>query len=70
MGDVPISWRTACQLPTGFGDFAHTIEKMPVVQKCPFGAIVGMVISLVPRFKTKPLPLTLRHKRRTGEVGG
>ncbi len=70
MGDVPISWRTVCQLPSGLGEVAHKIEKMNIVQKCPFGAIVGMVVSLVPRYRTKPLPLTLQPKRRTGEVGG
>jgi len=69
-GDVPISWRTVCQVPSGMEEFVQKIGKMPVVQKCPFGAIVGMAVSLVPRFKTTPLPLALRHNRRTGEVGG
>jgi SAM-dependent methyltransferase len=70
LGDVPISWRTVRQLPAGFGAVSNTIEKIHVIQKCPFGATVGMVVSLVPRFKTKPLPLTLHHKRRPGEVSG
>lgn len=70
LGDVPISWRTVCQLPAGFGEVVHKIEKIHIIQKCPFGATIGMVVSLVPRFRTKPLPLTLRHKRRAGEVGG
>ena len=70
MGDVPISWRTACHFPPGFGAFAHKIETMEMVRKCPFGVMVGMVVYLVPRFKTTPLPLPLQPKRRTGEVGG
>lgn len=70
MGDVPISWRTACQLPTMFGQMAHKIEQINAVQRCPFGAFVGMVITLVPRFRTKPLSLRYRPKRTTSEATG
>jgi hypothetical protein len=27
------------------------------VQRCPFGTFAGMVITLVPRFRTRPLAL-------------
>lgn len=70
MGDVPISWRSACQLPTTFGPMAHKIEQINAVQRFPFGAFVGMVITLVPRFRTKPLSLRYRPKRTTGEATG
>ncbi|MBW1695275.1 MAG: class I SAM-dependent methyltransferase [Deltaproteobacteria bacterium] len=70
MGDVPISWRTACQLPQTFGGVAEKIEQISAVQRCPFGAYVGMTISLMPRFRTKPMPLGYRPKRRTGVVTG
>ena len=70
LGDVPISWRTVSQLPAGFGDVANKLERINIVQKCPFGGTVGMVISLVPRFKTTPLPLKIQPKRRTGEATG
>ena len=70
MGDVPISWRTTCQLPTMFGEMAHKIEQINAVQRCPFGSFVGMVITLVPRFRTKPLSLRYRPKHTTGEATG
>ena len=70
LGDVPLSWRTICQLPAGFGGVANTLERIKMVQKCPFGGSIGMVISLVPRFKTKPLPLKIQPKRRIGEATG
>ena len=70
LGDVPIVWRTACQLPMKIGGAAHKIERFQMVQKCPFGAIVGVVISLTPRFKTRPLPLSIRPKQRPGEAIG
>ena len=70
MGDVPISWRTACQLPPTFGGVAEKIEQINAVWRCPFGAYVGMVVSLVPRFKTRPMSLRVRPKRRHGTVTG
>jgi SAM-dependent methyltransferase len=70
MGDVPISWRTACQLPHTFGEVASKIEQINAVRRCPFGAYVGMMISLVPRFRTRPMPLRYRPKRRTRAATG
>jgi len=70
LGDVPISWRTACQLPHTFGEVAQKIERNNAVRRCPFGAYVGMVVSLVPRFRTRPMRLRYRPKGRTGEVTG
>lgn len=70
LGDVPISWRTLCQMPEVFGEVGDKIGRFNIVQKCPFGAMVGIVASLVPRYKTTPLPLQISHKRRTGEASG
>ena len=70
MGDVPISWRSACQLPSTFGVMASKIEQINAVQRFPFGAFVGMVVTLVPRFRTKPLSLRYRPQHTTGEATG
>ena len=70
VGDVPVSWRTACQLPHTFGQVAYKIEQINVVRLCPFGAYVGMVISLVPKIRTRPMPLRYRPKRRTRAATG
>ncbi|RJQ59012.1 MAG: class I SAM-dependent methyltransferase [Desulfobacteraceae bacterium] len=70
LGDVPISWRTLCQMPECFGETGDKIGRSNVVRRCPFGAIVGIVASLVPRYKTTPLPLQISPKRRTGEASG
>jgi SAM-dependent methyltransferase len=59
LGHVPISWRTVCQLPLPSGKFAPSFEQ-PILQRCPFGAFAGMVVVLVPRFRTRPL--TARYK--------
>ena len=73
LGDVPLEWRTVCQLPTMQGRVADKLERFErsdLVQRCPFGEFTGMVVTLVPRFKTKPLSLRYHSKRTTGEVAG
>jgi SAM-dependent methyltransferase len=62
LGDLPISWRTVCQLPTHSGDFVNSLEQFKIVQRCPFGAFAGIVVTLVPRFRTRPL--TIRYQAK------
>ncbi|MBL7178645.1 MAG: class I SAM-dependent methyltransferase [Pseudomonadota bacterium] len=70
LGDPPISWRTVCQLPSVSGEFAYRIERSHLAQRCPFGAFAGMVVTLVPRFRTRPLPIPCRAKPSTGAMVG
>jgi ubiquinone/menaquinone biosynthesis C-methylase UbiE len=60
VGHTPISWRTVCQLPPQAGKIASSLEQFSVIQRCPFGAFVGMVVTLVPKFRTRPL--TMRYQ--------
>ena len=69
-GPVPLSWRTVNQLPAACGSFTQNLEEIKFVQRCPFGAFAGMVFSLVPRFRTRPLALRYRRKQSTGAVPG
>lgn len=57
LGDVPVSWRTICQFSNGRGKICKTMECSQLVQRCPFGAFAGITITLVPRFRTRPLEL-------------
>jgi SAM-dependent methyltransferase len=59
MGRVPVSWRTVCQLPLPSGRFADSFEQ-PWFQRCPFGAFAGMLVVLLPLFRTRPLALRYR----------
>ena len=70
LGDVPISWRTTCQLPVIHGNIASRIEQLSLLQRCPFGAFAGMVVTLVPRYKTRTLPLRYNVKRTTDTAAG
>ncbi len=63
-GDVPISWRTVCQFPTANSQLTSRIEALPLVQRCPLGAFVGILVTLVPRLKTRPLALKYRPKQQ------
>jgi SAM-dependent methyltransferase len=71
MGPVPVIWRTVCQLPTPSGKLAESLEHSKIIQRCPFGAFAGMVVILVPRFRTRPLTVRYRPKQtpRTATTG-
>jgi ubiquinone/menaquinone biosynthesis C-methylase UbiE len=62
VGHTPISWRTVCQLPSQSGKIATSLEQVKIIQRCPFGAFAGMVVTLVPKFRTRPL--TIRYQAR------
>ena len=70
IGQVPVSWRTVCQLPTPSGNFVYNFEQSKIIQRCPFGAFAGMVVVLVPRFKTRPLTAPYQAKNPTGAATG
>lgn len=63
VGNVPISWRTVCHLPSAYGIFAGRFERFSLVQRCPFGLFAGMVVTLVPRFTTRPLTISAPRRQ-------
>ena len=69
-GNVPIAWRTVGLLPETGGIFKDKIEKSRMIQRFPFGAFAGLVVTLVPRFRTRPLALRHYPKSRTETVPG
>jgi SAM-dependent methyltransferase len=70
LGNVPISWRTVCQLSSGNGKFANRLEKSKLIQRFPFGAFVGVVIALVPRFRTRPLTIKYQSNSTANPLTG
>jgi ubiquinone/menaquinone biosynthesis C-methylase UbiE len=70
IGNTPISWRTVCQLPTHSGKFVNHLEQNKIVQRCPFGAFAGIVVTLVPRFRTRPLTIRYQAKNPGGIATG
>jgi len=63
VGDIPVSWRTVCQFSTAGGKITSWIECSDLIQRCPFGAFTGMTITLIPRFRTRPLELRTHTNR-------
>ena len=57
MGPVPVRWRTVCQFPGPWATWMKQFEGSGLVQRFPFGAFAGMVVTLVPRFRTRPLAI-------------
>jgi SAM-dependent methyltransferase len=70
LGDVPISWRTACHFPAATGWITRRLEKSVMLQRCPSGAFIGMVVTLVPRFRTRPLAVPIKAKHTPGAAAG
>lgn len=68
--DVPMSWKTVCQFPDPSGKIVHKLEQSDLVQRCPFGAFAGMVVTLVPRYRTRPLSIKYLAKHTRGVVLG
>ncbi|MFO7715509.1 class I SAM-dependent methyltransferase [Desulfosarcina sp.] len=70
MGPVPVCWRTVCQLPVPWEAWMKHIEGSGLVQRFPFGAFAGMVVTLVPRFRTRPLAIQYQPKTVRGITAG
>ncbi len=64
-GPVPVSWRTLAQLPNPSARMLQVFAQSQLVQRSPFGAFAGLVVTLVPRFRTRPLAIRYRPKRST-----
>ncbi len=70
VGHTPISWRTVCQLTSQSGKIAASLEQSKIIQRCPFGAFVGMVVTLVPKFRTRPLTMRYQAGDSSGATSG
>lgn len=57
VGNVPMKWRTICQIPHPTGRISRFIERLYPVQFSPFGAYAGIMATLMPRYRTTPLEL-------------
>lgn len=69
-GPVPVEWRTVLQLTQSPGKMMQAFEQSQLVQRCPFGAFAGMVATLVPRFRTRPLAMRYQAKNTTSAFSG
>lgn len=70
MGPVPVCWRTVCQFPGPWGAWMKQIEGSGLVQRFPFGSFAGMIVTLMPRFRTRPLAIRYQPEKVGGIATG
>ncbi|MBW2220124.1 MAG: methyltransferase domain-containing protein [Deltaproteobacteria bacterium] len=70
VGDVPLSWRTVCCIPGNPNRLAGKLETSELIQRFPFGAFAGVLVTLVPRYRTIPMTLKYRTKKSPGAMTG
>lgn len=70
LGNVPVSWKTVSLFPSVTRKVTLPIEKSNLFKKCPFGSFIGIVVTPVPSFKTRPLELKYRAKPTAGVLTG
>lgn len=69
VGKTPLSRATVHQLPASWRKYTQYVERLPLVQKVPFGTFVGMAVILVPQFRTQNIPIKYVQKPN-GAVSG
>ena len=57
LGKTPVRWGTVPQLPASLKRYTQYLEKYFLVQKSPLGTFIGMAVTLVPRYRTKNIPI-------------
>ncbi len=70
LGKVPVSWRTTPQIPIISGKYLFIIEDTFLVQKLPFGSMIGMTIKPVPKFRVRPLGIKTKSAQRYKPAAG
>ncbi len=70
LGDVPITQRTLHNLPLTPEAFTRHLENASPLNSLLFGYYTGMVITPVPRFRTRPLQVPCAAKPRAEGVVG
>lgn len=70
VGDVPVSWRTIHGLPFKPDIVPDKFSKTDFVKKNPFGSFIGIVVILMPRFRTKPIAIKYPVKQNSAAIAG
>jgi SAM-dependent methyltransferase len=70
VGDVPVTWRTVCHLPGTPAKVLRNIEQSQIIQQSPFGAFAGLAVTVMPKFRTRPLAIRYLPKHRTRLLTG
>ena len=71
-GKVPMTWETVSHLHWSGRRLGPWVDRVSRLGRFPFGAYAGLVVVLIPRFRTRPLELEMpvAGKRPSGAVTG
>ena len=70
LGDVPVKWQSTSMRSLSKGKIRINTGRFNIARKFPFSAYILMTITLLPRFRTRPLELKICPKPSTGVVPG
>ena len=70
LGNVPMSWRSVNLMAPESGGFFRFFENSALVRKFPFGPYMGLVVTLVPTYRVRPLSLKFAEKGEPEMAGG
>ncbi len=69
LGKTPLRWGTVLHLSPSFRKYTQHLERWPFVHKCPFGGFIGMVVTLVPRYRTHNVPIGYVNRHSSAATG-
>jgi ubiquinone/menaquinone biosynthesis C-methylase UbiE len=69
LGKTPLRWGTVLHLPASFRKYSQHLERWPFIHGCPFGGFIGMVVILVPRYRTHNVPIQYVGQPRRATQG-
>jgi len=61
-GPVPIAWKSLSRIPKDRGTVIRTIQHSKAFQWYPFGTFIGLIVTLIPRYRTRPLTIAYSAK--------
>lgn len=70
LGDVPIAWQALWSFPQSSPKITEKLIHSSWLKQIPFGMFIGLVVTLQPRYKTRPLNITCTAKQGTGILIG
>ena len=69
-GDVPVTIQALWRPPAPSRKIADKLMLVPLVQSMPISMFTGLVVTLNPQWKTRPLSLRIPAKQRTNAITG
>lgn len=70
IGDVPVDWGTTCYQPAFPAIITRNLKRWDIRQHFPFGGFAGITVTLLPKFRTRPMKLKVAPGHPSGAAVG